>query len=131
MEIRGKVVAVLPMQSGQGKNGEWKKQEYVIEHSFDSQFPRRMMFNLWGDRIGQYQNQLQEGQMVKIDFDIDCREFNGRWYNDIRAWRVEFDNATNAAAAPQQETPPPSAPTPSYSTQDIPPADNEESDLPF
>ena len=90
MEVRGKIIVVQPIQTGEGKNGTWKKQEYVIEYDRNAQYPRKMMFNLWGDRIDQFN--IQEGQDLKISFDIDCREYNGRWYNDIRAWRVEPDN---------------------------------------
>ena len=90
MEVRGKIIVVQPVQTGEGKNGTWKKQEYVIEYDRNAQYPRKMMFNLWGDRIDQFN--IQEGQDLKISFDIDCREYNGRWYNDIRAWRVEPDN---------------------------------------
>ncbi len=124
MEVKGKIVVVLPLQTGQGKNGEWKKQDYVLEYNLDSQYPKRMMFNLWGDKIDQYQ--IQEGQMLKIDFDIDCREFNGRWYNDIRAWRIEAETAGSNASAQQNMPPSP----PPFGEMDIP-AENEAFDLPF
>jgi hypothetical protein len=125
MEIKGKILHVLPLQTGQGKNGEWKKQDYVLEYNRDSQYPKKMMFNLWGDKIDQ--SAIKEGQDVKVDFDIDCREYNGRWYNDIRAWRVEVDVpvAQSNNFAPDDIPPPP------------PPLDNSEfgmessSDLPF
>ena len=83
MEVRGKIIVVQPIQTGEGKNGTWKKQEYVIEYDRNAQYPRKMMFNLWGDRIDQFN--IQEGQDLKISFDIDCREYNGLWYNDIHA----------------------------------------------
>ena len=51
MEVRGKIIVVQPVQTGEGKNGTWKKQEYVIEYDRNAQYPRKMMFNLWGDRI--------------------------------------------------------------------------------
>ena len=97
MELRGKIVVVQPVQTGEGKNGIWKKQEYVIEYDQSAQYPRRMMFNLWGDKIDQFN--IKEGQMLKISFDIDCREYNGRWYNDIRAWKIEADSEATAANA--------------------------------
>ena len=98
MEVRGKVVVVQPLQTGEGRNGQWKKQDYVIEYDQNSQYPRKMMFNLWGDKIDQYN--IQEGQMYRIGFDIDCREYNGRWYNDIRAWKVEADDGSMPAETP-------------------------------
>ena len=89
MELTGRIVAVQPVQTGEGRNGTWKKQEYVVEYDRQAQYPRKMMFVLWGDKIDQYN--IQEGQELKIHFDIDCRAYNGRWYNDIRAWKVEPD----------------------------------------
>ncbi len=139
MELKGKVIAVMPMVSGQGRNGEWKRQEYVIEHSFDSQYPRRLAFNLWGDNVTRYQ--LQIGQMIKVDFDLDCREYQGRWYNDIRAWRVEIEDAGQTAVAPppQQNMPQPQAepqapvqPTATtFNPAEAPAASGDDSDLPF
>ena len=105
MEVRGKIIVVQPIQTGEGKNGTWKKQEYVIEYDRNAQYPRKMMFNLWGDRIDQFN--IQEGQDLKISFDIDCREYNGRWYNDIRAWRVEPDNESGGMQPIDQPLPPP------------------------
>ena len=135
MELRGRIVAILPLQSGEGRNGIWRKQEYVLEHNTESQYPRRMAFNLWGERIDQFK--LQEGQWVKVDFDIDCREFQGRWYNDIRAWRIEniTDNAAAPAASPQPEMsempPMPPAPSAPFGAEDALAPGNDSSDLPF
>ena len=87
MEISGKIIAILPLQSGTGRNGsEWKKQDYVIETH--DQYPKKMCFNLWGDRIDQFT--IQMGEEVTVSFDIDCREWNGKWFNDIRAWMLSF-----------------------------------------
>ena len=120
MEIKGKIVNVLPMQTGQGKNGEWRKQDYIVEYNLDSQYPKKMLFNLWGDKIDQFQ--IQEGQMVKVDFDVDCREFNGRWFNDIRAWRVEKETTASAVSSTEMAPPP-------FSATDIPAESGD--DLPF
>ena len=87
MELKGTVISVLELQSGQGKNGEWKKQEYVIEYNIESDYPKKMLFNLWGDKIAE--SNIQVGQEIKVVFDIDCREYNGRWYNDVKAWKIE------------------------------------------
>lgn len=117
MEIKGKVIVVQPVQTGEGKNGTWRKQEYVIEYDQHAQYPRKMMFNLWGDRIDQFN--IQEGQDLKVFFDIDCREYNGRWYNDIRAWKVEPDNDTSFAQPTDAPLPPPEI-APSDPTDDLP-----------
>ncbi|MBE6312888.1 MAG: DUF3127 domain-containing protein [Bacteroidales bacterium] len=98
MNISGKIIEVLPLQSGMGRNGEWKKQSYVIEYNSSSQYPKKMMFTLWGDKISQFD--IKKDQQLTVDFDIDCQEYNGRWYNDIRAWRVTVDNAENSDFPP-------------------------------
>lgn len=97
MELTGKIIATLPERGGVSKAGnEWKIQEYVLETM--EQYPRKMMFNVFGaDRIAQFNIQL--GEVLTVSFDIDSREYNGRWYNDIRAWKVDR-NATPAAGAP-------------------------------
>ena len=130
MELRGRIVAVLPLQSGEGRNGLWRKQDYVLEHNTESQYPKRIMFNLWGEKIDQFK--LQEGQWVKVDFDIDCREYQGRWYNDIRAWRIENITDNAAAPAPLNDMPPPPPLPPSpFGAEDILAPENDTSDLPF
>lgn len=96
MEITGKVVAILPLESGQGRNGEWKKQQFVIEIE-SGQFPKKVCAQLWGDKIAQAG--LSLGEMVKVFFDIESREFNGRWYTDVKAWRVEKGSAASAPTA--------------------------------
>lgn len=98
MELTGKIIAVLPERGGISKAGnEWKIQEYVLETM--EQYPRKMMFNVFGaDRIAQFNIQL--GETLTVSFDIDSREYNGRWYNDIRAWKVDRNVAAPAAGAP-------------------------------
>jgi hypothetical protein len=124
MEVRGKVTVVQPVQTGEGRNGQWKKQDYVIEYDQNSQYPRKMLFNLWGDKIDQYN--IQEGQLLRISFDIECREYNGRYYNDIRAWKVEADDGM-----PTGDPDFPSTPLSMMSPPPPPVSIDESSDLPF
>lgn len=87
MELTGKIIAVMPAKSGtSAKTGNaWMTQEYVIE--VPGQFPRRCAFSVFGeDRIKQFN--IQTGDDITIQFDIDAREFNGRWYNDVRAYNI-------------------------------------------
>lgn len=87
MELTGKIIAVLPAKSGVSpKTGNnWMTQEYVIE--VPGQFPKRCAFSVFGeDRIKLFN--IQNGEDITIQFDIDARELNGRWYNDIRAYAV-------------------------------------------
>lgn len=87
MEISGKIIAVLPEQGGISKAGnEWKKQEYVLETH--DQYPKKVCFQIFGaDRIAQAA--IQPGEEVIVSFDIDSREYQGRWFTNINAWKVD------------------------------------------
>ncbi len=88
MEISGKIIAALEARGGisQRTGNPWKTQEFVIETH--DQFPRRCVFNVFGeDKLRDFN--IQVGEELTVSFDIDAREYNGRWYNDIRAWRVQ------------------------------------------
>lgn len=113
MELQGKVIAVLEPRTGDSRRNpgeKWMSQEYVIETH--DQYPRKMVFNVWGaDRIQRFNVQL--GQEVTVLFDIDAREWNGRWFNDIRAYDVRPFVASPAPAAevmPPFGEPAPAAP---------------------
>ena len=97
MEVVGKIIQVLPAQEGVGRNGNpWKVQPYVLE-TLD-QYPRKVHFEVFGEeRIKQ--NPCEIDQLVTVSFDIESREFNGRWYTSIRAWRIQQGDTTQAAAA--------------------------------
>ena len=97
MEIVGKIIQVLPAQEGVGRNGNpWKVQPYVLE-TLD-QYPRKVHFEVFGEeRIKQ--NPCDVDQLVTVSFDIESREFNGRWYTSIRAWRIQQGDTTQVAAA--------------------------------
>lgn len=88
MELQGRIVQILPLQSGVGKASgkEWKKQEFIIEIP-DGQYSRKVCFNLWGDLIDR--TALQVGEEVTVQIDLESREFNGRWYTDVKGWRVD------------------------------------------
>ena len=129
MELQGKVIAVLPARSGVSARGEWKSQSFVIE-THDS-FPRKMVFDVFGEeRLTRFTILL--GQEVNVSFDIDAHEYNGRWFNNIRAFDVRLvdPNTVSAApaaqaapAAPQQPANAPFPPQPEQS--------NSDDDLPF
>ena len=98
MEVVGKIIQVLPVQEGVGRNGNpWKVQPYVLE-TLD-QYPRKVHFEVFGeDRIRM--NPCAIDQLVTVSFDIESREFNGRWYTSIRAYRIVQGDVTQGAAAP-------------------------------
>ena len=87
LEIIGKVVKILPKQSGVSKNGAWSKGEFVIETM--EQYPKKVCISAWGDKSDVLEQQCAVGKTVKVGFQIESREFNDKWYTDIRAWRIE------------------------------------------
>ena len=123
MELAGRVIAVLEPKGGTSRNGnEWKVQEYVIETH--DQYPRRMCFDVFGDdKIKQFN--IQVGEELNVSFDIDAREWQGRWFNSIRAWKVERVGA-GAPMTPGAPVPPPApSATPDFTMGDA------KDDLPF
>lgn len=98
MELTGKVIAILPAREGVSAStgNKWKTQEYVIET--EDRYPKKTVFEIFGeDKIKQSETLLQVGNAVTVSFDIDAREWNGRWFNSVRAWKV----VPYGAAAPQ------------------------------
>lgn len=89
MELKGKVIQLLPMQTGMGKKGQWRKQEFILETP--GQYPKRVCFSIWGDKIDQFR--LAEGEEVNVSVDLESREYNGRWYTEARAWKVDKSGA--------------------------------------
>lgn len=111
MEIRGKIIFKLPLQSGTSKAGNpWSKQEYVLE-TMDA-FPKKVHFDFFGERANQYP--LEVGDVVDLSFDIESREYNGRWYTSIRGWKADKvdPNALAAANAQAQAGYPAAGPAP-------------------
>ena len=108
MEVVGKIIQVLPLQEGVGRNGNpWKLQGYVLE-TLD-QCPRKVHFEVFGeDRINN--NPCELDQLVTVSFDIESREFNGRWYTSIRAWKIQQGDMTQQAGAVPAAAPAPAAP---------------------
>ena len=95
MEISGKIIECLPVKSGQSSNGEWRKQEYVLETN--SQYPKKICFVVWGGKVEQFA--IQQGETVEVSIDLESREYNGRWYTDVKAWKVERDGVSLETAS--------------------------------
>lgn len=105
MQLTAKLIQVLPIQTGMGKNGEWRKQNIILET--DGMYPKKVCITLWGDKINEAV--LQVGNILDVQFDIESREYNGNWYTDLRAWKVDAAGTENSAApqaygAPQQSS---------------------------
>ena len=84
MEINGKIIQLIPVQSGESAKGPWRKQEYILET--EGQYPKKVCFMAWNDKIDEYA--IQEGESLTASIDIESREYNGRWYTDVKAWKV-------------------------------------------
>lgn len=91
----------LPLQQGTSRNGNnWMKQEYVLETN--EAYPKKVHFDFFGERANQYN--FEVGDVILLSFDIESREYNGRWYTDIRGWKAEKVDP-NAAGASVTGTP--------------------------
>ena len=85
MEIQGKIIAVLPTRSGTSARGtQWSSQTAVIETQ--EQYPKKLAFDVINDKIDQFN--IQVGEFLTVQFDINAREYNGRWFNSVNAWNV-------------------------------------------
>ena len=89
MEISGKIIELLEVKSGQSANGEWRKQEYVLET--EAQYPKKVCFMAWGDKIDQFD--IEKDEYLTVSIDLESREYNGRWYTDVKAWKVSRGGA--------------------------------------
>lgn len=93
MEIKGKITDILQASQGVSKSGkEWMKQEYVLETL--EQFPRTICFSLWGETIKRYA--LKRGDIITAQIDLESREYNRRWYTDVKAYRVTIEQQNNS-----------------------------------
>lgn len=107
MEITGRFVQKLQTVTGEGKNGPWTKGAFVIETM--EQYPKKVCFMAWNDKAALIEN-IKENEQVKVSFDVESREFNGKWYTDLKMWKLEKNNTSvsnqpNEGELPQEETP--------------------------
>ena len=84
MNIKGTVVAVLASQSGEGKNGTWIKRSYVIEVPGD--YPKKVSVSIWGDKLPV----LKDGESVDCSVEVESKEYNGKWYTEVKCWKVDI-----------------------------------------
>jgi len=134
MEITGKVVRLGNLIEGTSARGPWRKQDLIIET--EEQYPRTVCLTCWTNQIDEIQK-FAPGQSIKAQIEISSREFNGKWYTDVRVWRFDPVGAqpampSVAAAQPAQQpmmhqTPPAAAPAQDY----YPPTEESVDDLPF
>ena len=114
MELEGKIIQILPETSGQSARGEWRKQQYILET--EGQYPKKVCFMVWGDKIGEFS--IKEGEELTLSINIESREYNGKWYTDVKAWQVNRGDAP--ASIPDKPHTPPSMDNPPFDDDDIP-----------
>ena len=134
LEIEGRISQKLPVQSGQSARGLWERQDFVLEYQ-DGNFPTSVCFTAWGSDKVKDLGQFQVGDTVKVAFNLRGREYNGKWYNDLRVWRISAagQGASAASAAPAYAGAP-AGPAPVATPpglDDMPAAEPAEDDLPF
>ena len=116
MEINGKIIERLPEKSGESANGTWRKQEYILETN--NQYPKKVCIMAWGDKIDQFAIKLGENLVVSVD--LESREYNGRWYTDVKAWKVSRDGNQDY-----------SAPNPQNNMDEVPNWGHSDDEIPF
>lgn len=127
MEIVGKLIQLLPLQTGTSARGEWKRQDFVIET--EDEYPKKVCISNW-NKVDV--SSLAIGSPVKCWINIESREFNQKWYTDVKVWRMEVLSADgqpageNAPSAPPADVPPPSLDDMPFDS-----GDNGSDDLPF
>lgn len=94
--MSGTVIAILPKQTGTNKAGNaWEKQDFVIQTS--GQYPKKLCFAVWGDKIAKFQ--IRDGEEITVFFDVESREYMGKYYTDVKAWNVTKGATANAGSA--------------------------------
>ena len=129
MELIGKVVQLGTLTEGNSPRGPWKKQDLIVETI--EQFPKKVCVICWNERVNEA-NSFFVGQTLKIQISIESREYNGKWYTDVRAFRFDLEQpAQQPAAQPMNQMPPqPQQPPLPPMNDDYFASDNGD-DLPF
>ena len=131
LEFEGNLVKVLSEVTGQGKNGAWVKQDFVLET--EDQYPKKACFTAWGDKAADLKT-FSLGEKLRVTFSVESREYNERWYTDLRAFRIDqvtggssamsssVPSQNQGSSAPRQAAPP---------VADLPSFSEDDQDLPF
>jgi len=100
LKITGTVQQILEEQSGESRNGPWKKQDFILET--EGQYPKQICITQWGDNIDSFG--ITVGEKITASIDLASREYNGRWYTDVKAWRVDRPQAGGGGGTPPTDT---------------------------
>ena len=99
MELQGKLIQKLDLQTGEGKNGTWSKRSIVIETSGD--YPKKVCVDVFKDDALQMIEGLQIGCQLTCALNIESREYNGKWYTNVTAWKIDVLNKVPQASESQ------------------------------
>jgi hypothetical protein len=121
-KTKGKVLQILPELKGTSPRGDWKKQDFVIEAADDTQYPKKICFTLFNDKNATFEK-IKTNMEVEVSFSIESREYQGKWYSNVNAFRVDLVSPGTDSG----NTPPP------YTAADLPPMgdSDDKDDLPF
>jgi hypothetical protein len=123
-ENKVKIVKILETQTGTSKNGEWKKQDVIVETT--EAYPKKICFTVWNEKLSQLDG-VEVGDEVRVMFNVASREYNNKWYSDITAYQIEnisrkdYESSQSDNVSKMQEP----------LNLDILAASNESDDLPF
>ena len=123
LELEGKVYKIGTEVTGEGKNGPWKKIDFMIEY-LDGQYPKKAAFSAWTDKV-EMVKKLNIGDTVTVSFNIDSREYNDKFFTDLRIWKMQIGGTTGASAASSTQSAPQAVSTEPMS------APTADDDLPF
>ncbi len=115
-EITGKIIKIMDPVSGEGKNGSWKKQEFIFETA--GEYPKKICIANWNDKVSA--DLLKMGEELTVSINIESREFNDRWYTDVKMWKADKQGSSTDVSQP-----------PPYTSADEPPMLEEDDGLPF
>lgn len=121
LAIKGTVDQILEEQSGESKNGPWRKRDFILET--EGQYSKKVCITQWGDNIDKAN--VQEGESITAYIDIQSREYKGNWYTDVKAWKIEKGEANRQMGTGDDEPQKSGPPKPSEEIYDV------DDELPF
>lgn len=121
MEIKGKVIQLLPLATGTSAKGQWKKQEFILE--IPGQYVKKVALSIWGAKVDEFN--VRVGELLCVSVDLESREHNSRWFTEARAWKIQRTDpgAQQQSNAGQQQS--------NSGFASAPSADTASDDLPF
>ncbi len=99
MKVTAKLIKKLPQISGNSKNGTWVKNDLIFETT--ETYSKKICISVWGDKINVIE--LKEGDTYSVDFEIESKEYNNRWFTDLKAWKITSPSIDNFIPPSQNE----------------------------